>query len=766
VAPDVHNAEISKRLGARWKTLDKEGRKPFVDEAERLRQLHLKEYPDYKYRPRKKAKKTDNVNDVSIQSNPPANLVSPVSSNEVLNDIINQNQVNNLQQPQQQQMQSTISKEVSEADFLDEVDFDASDFDMNDMIFDSEAISLLESKLEATLAAVGTSNANSSYLNVNQSQNPNLFDLNNINNVSTQQQLKNSPKNNQFQVSDDSIRSFLLSQTPQSHSIKIIQDKSVLQSVKQQQLQQSTIIKTNSQNKIFNLLAESSNQINSSSNLSQNPNKNNLLITTTNATTNHNYHHNHQQHQQPPLLLVNNLNHSQTVQLNNSSLAITPADSPASSANPASLDSYSNSSSSNNLCTDSNNFNNLPHCNELQPPLPLQLPSSQPPSNTNSILIQRLNSSINKQQNSPANFQFQASTACMSPNSPMPPPYSHHNNQNAMTMNLAKPPKSRSLPVNVTALKLVPIQGEKKLVHSRIKTTTTTHSNHHNHHHPQVEAAKIPNKKLHLMPIVFTAMPPQPNATIQSKKVSFTIISQSTTTTHSQSVLNSINNSTLNALLNHMQNKKQLSSISTTSTSSSSTKSKTKQQNPIKTPVTTTAAPIASSFSHLDELDLGDDWLVRIPPPSSSSSSNKDSIKHTLNSDQQNVTKATLVESNQLVNSNNNSNSNLNDKFDFINQLTSNSSNVNNNNNFIQQNNFVSNFNSNADHHQQQQQQEHLNQVNSIQSSIDFLDDVLSRNNTHPGAAPNHQNNSNFMDLFDTSSMFGTSMDCLANMWN
>lgn len=33
-------------------------RQPFIDEAERLRLLHMQEYPDYKYRPRKKAKVT------------------------------------------------------------------------------------------------------------------------------------------------------------------------------------------------------------------------------------------------------------------------------------------------------------------------------------------------------------------------------------------------------------------------------------------------------------------------------------------------------------------------------------------------------------------------------------------------------------------------------------------------------------------------------------------------------------------------------------
>ena len=52
--PDKHNAEISKELGRRWKILTEHDRQPYIEEAERLRQLHLKEYPDYKYKPRKK----------------------------------------------------------------------------------------------------------------------------------------------------------------------------------------------------------------------------------------------------------------------------------------------------------------------------------------------------------------------------------------------------------------------------------------------------------------------------------------------------------------------------------------------------------------------------------------------------------------------------------------------------------------------------------------------------------------------------------------
>jgi len=56
VQPDLHNAEISKRLGRLWRQLSDDDRKPYVEEAERLRVLHGREYPDYKYRPRKRVK--------------------------------------------------------------------------------------------------------------------------------------------------------------------------------------------------------------------------------------------------------------------------------------------------------------------------------------------------------------------------------------------------------------------------------------------------------------------------------------------------------------------------------------------------------------------------------------------------------------------------------------------------------------------------------------------------------------------------------------
>lgn len=57
--PRMHNSEISKRLGALWKQLAEDQKRPFIDEAKRLRAMHMRQHPDYKYKPRRRIKIPD-----------------------------------------------------------------------------------------------------------------------------------------------------------------------------------------------------------------------------------------------------------------------------------------------------------------------------------------------------------------------------------------------------------------------------------------------------------------------------------------------------------------------------------------------------------------------------------------------------------------------------------------------------------------------------------------------------------------------------------
>ena len=55
--PNLSYAQLSKTLGKLWRLLDAKEKRPFIEEAERLRQQHKVDYPEYKFQPKRKSRK-------------------------------------------------------------------------------------------------------------------------------------------------------------------------------------------------------------------------------------------------------------------------------------------------------------------------------------------------------------------------------------------------------------------------------------------------------------------------------------------------------------------------------------------------------------------------------------------------------------------------------------------------------------------------------------------------------------------------------------
>lgn len=80
--PTLSYRKLSKELGKIWKVLDDEEKKPFKREAERLREKHKQDYPNYKFKPTKARKPRSQTAPAKEYSPSPQDLIEILKTDE------------------------------------------------------------------------------------------------------------------------------------------------------------------------------------------------------------------------------------------------------------------------------------------------------------------------------------------------------------------------------------------------------------------------------------------------------------------------------------------------------------------------------------------------------------------------------------------------------------------------------------------------------------------------------------------------------------